>query len=72
MDQDRRVAAHVMAGPEAADVGEKANGHPTTIRDDVPEDAAEAQLVGAAPAGSAPCPDVIGGSPALIAHRVVR
>jgi len=30
VDQDRGVAEDFVAGPQATDVGEEANGHPTT------------------------------------------
>ncbi|MBB5133092.1 hypothetical protein HNP84_002813 [Thermocatellispora tengchongensis] len=71
MHQDRRVAAHIVAGPEPADVGQQANGHRITAR---VEDTLREQphtTAGALPMGSALRPDGIGGLLLLIRNRVL-
>ncbi|GGL01946.1 hypothetical protein GCM10014719_00180 [Planomonospora parontospora subsp. antibiotica] len=74
MHEDRGIAADVVAGPEPADVGQQADRHRITAlcagkgtgAEGVSGDDGARPVPGVVPTGSAPSPDDIGGSPALI------
>ncbi|GAA1705612.1 hypothetical protein GCM10009734_05400 [Nonomuraea bangladeshensis] len=61
MHEDGRVAEDLVAGPEAADVGQEPNGHRITALREPPRERMAQRTACAAPTESAPGPDDMGG-----------
>ncbi|GAA2205751.1 hypothetical protein GCM10009850_012090 [Nonomuraea monospora] len=61
MHEDGGVAEDLVAGPEAADVGQQSDGHRITTQHDPPHERAAQRTACAAPTESAPGPDDMGG-----------
>jgi hypothetical protein len=70
--EDRGIAAYIITGPQPADVGQQANGHRITASMSGRGQRTATRLIpGTKLAGSAVCPDIIGGL-LLSSARVVR